>query len=273
MLPEFDPYLQQRHYVDVFNRGSTPFDYSAESAEPWVLVTPHGGSVERQQRLEVTVDWSRAPHGTHTVPVTITGPGGRRVVVQAVVRNPGSPRPNAVRGFIEGNGYVSMGADHYTRAVDAPPIRWVRIPDLGRTGSAMTVQPVTTGRQTPGGADPRLEYRMHLFTSGTVRVQAYVSPTLDYNDVQGLRYGISFDDEPPQVINVHADTSQRAWEGWVSNNIITAVSEHRLTRAGDHVLKFWLVDPGIVLQQLVVDTGGLKPSYLGPPESYHRAER
>jgi hypothetical protein len=57
----------------------------------------------------------------------------------------------------------------------------------------------------------------------------------------------------------------------VSDNIKVGVSEHRLDGPGTHVLKFWMVDPGVVLEKLVVDTGGLKPSYLGPPESFYRA--
>ncbi len=272
LLPEFDRYHHQSHYVDVFNRGSVPFDYRVDSGEPWIVVVPSTGRVEQQVRLEVTVNWNRAPPGTRLVPITIHGPGDRSVVVQAMVRNPVGPSPEAVVGFIEGNGYISIEAEHYTRSVGAPPAHWLRIPDLGRTGSAMTVMPVTTARQIPGGEGPRLEYDLYLFSRGDVSVKVYVSPTLDYSDVQGLRYGLSFDDEPPQIVNIHADTSLQTWERWVSDNVITASSQHSITQPGGHVLKFWLVDPGVVLQKIVVDAGGVQPSYLGPPESFHRLD-
>jgi hypothetical protein len=79
---------------------------------------------------------------------------------------------------------------------------------------------------------------------------------------------MSIDDETPQAVNVSADSSLRSWEPSVADNITIASTRHQIARAGAHVLKFWLVDPGVVLQKIVVDAGGVRPSYLGPTESW-----
>ena len=277
VLPEVDPYNRQPRFIEVFNRGMTPFEFTCTAARPWVTVSPNRGTVDREARLRVKVDWPKAPTGRQAVPITIAGPGGNRVTVQAVLFNPASPKPHDIRGFVESNGYVSIEAEHYTRKVDAPSVQWLRIPDFGRTVSGLTPVPVTAPAQTPGGNGPCLEYRMVLFNAGEVKVEAYVSPTQNVHGTRGLCYAVSFDDETPQIVNIHLNDTipdwkyPPAWNEAVGRNIKVTVSKHLVSKPGEHVLKFWMVDPGIVLQKLVVDTGGLKSSYLGPPESYHRA--
>jgi hypothetical protein len=113
----------------------------------------------------------------------------------------------------------------------------------------------------------RLEYEVYLFEPGRVKVQATLAPTLKFRPGPGLRYAVSFDDEAPQVVDVHADGSEKHWEKIVSDGAARFVSEHAVAKPGRHTLKFWALDPGLVLQRLVIDAGGLKPSYLGPQES------
>lgn len=267
-LPEFDSFQKQSYYIDVYNRGQAPVDYTAAASELWITLSPARGTVATEQRVFVGVDWSRAPEGRHRVPITITGSDGRRFVIQAPVFKPSFPWADEIRGFVQGNGYVAMEAEHFSNAVAAAPIRWQRIPDFGRTLSGMTPLPVTTASVVPGGNSPRLEYRAFLFDSGEVSVRAYISPTLNFSGSRdGVRYAVSFDDEAPQMVNIIADSSNAAWERGVANNIKTFVTHHRLVRPGQHLLKFWMVDPGVVLQRLVIETRDLPSSYLGPPES------
>ena len=206
-LPVFDSYQRQRRFIEVFNRGHRPFDYQVDVAAPWVHVestsSEKQGHVDKEQSVCVSVDWDHAPTGTHQVPITVVGPNGNRVVIQAVVNNSSSPPLDVVRGFVEAGGYVSIEAEHFTKAVDALPIKWQVIPNLGRTLSGVTTFPTTAPSQTPGGESPRLEYDMHLTEGGPVTVQAYLSPTLNFTRSDGLRYAISFDDEPPQIVNIH----------------------------------------------------------------------
>jgi hypothetical protein len=138
----------------------------------------------------------------------------------------------------------------------------------------MTTMPRTVPSQTPGPTTPRLEYQVFLFDTGTVKVNVYLSPTLNFSgQKEGLRYAMSIDDEAPQIVNVQADESNRYWEKIVADAHIFAVTRHAVTKPGTHTVKFWMVDPGVVLQKLVVEVKDIAPSYLGPPESFRGASR
>ncbi len=272
ILPMFDPYSHQSGYIDIYNRGQTPFEYTVTSDQPWIRVSRSRGVVKTETRLSVDVNWASAPPGEIGVGrITITGPGSQRSAVGLLADNRAGPPRDSVVGFVQGNGYVSMEAEHYTRAVNAPPLSWRRIPNFGRTLSGMTTSPVDAPGVPVGPSSPRLEYELYIFDGDpAVDVRAYVAPSLNVSgSATGLRYAISFDDAPPQVVNLLADSSNRAWEQSVADNIRISSTRHSLT-PGRHVLKFWRVDPGIVLEKLVVDVGGVKPSYLGPPESFYR---
>jgi hypothetical protein len=171
--------------------------------------------------------------------------------------------------FFEQDGIVSMEAANYSRAVNANGITWTILPDHGRTHSSVTPFPVTSPPIDLTTNSPHLQYEFYTYSKAAVRLNAYFSPTLNiHNHPEGLRFAVSIDDAQPQIVSLNKeDADVRTWEKWVANNIIIKNTEHYLSKEGKHTLKFWMIDPAIVLQKLVIDCGGLKESYLGPVET------
>jgi hypothetical protein len=222
------------------------------------------------------VDWTKAPQGAASGTVKLTGTTNE-VVVKVNAFNPTEPARDSLHGFVEGEGFISIEPEHFTKKTDAGSNCWIKIQDYGRTLSGMrATQPVDASSATPGKDSPCLEYQMYLFSTGTVEVATITSPTLNFVPGRGLRFAVAFDDETPQVITLvpadyKAQNGNQDWEKTVGDNARYVSSTHTLVSSGYHTLKFWMVDPGVVLQKIVVNLGGVKPSYLGPPESFFEA--
>ena len=283
-LPQFDSFNQQRHYIDVFNKGKTAFDVTVTAKDPWILVgnflgdgprygTSIGSKIEKDQRIWIIEDWSKVPKDSANGTIKISG-AGSEVTVNVNAFNPAEVTRDSLKGFVEGEGFVSIEPEHYTKKTDAGDNRWIKIEDYGHTLSGMrTTSRVDAPSATPGKDSPSLEYQMYLFNTTTVSVAAVTSPILNFMPDRGIQYAVSFDDETPQIITLvpqkySAQNGNRDWENAVQYNGRVAKSTHTLDKPGYHTLKFWMVDPGVVLQKIVVNTGGVKPSYLGPPESF-----
>ena len=192
---------------------------------------------------------------------------------------PAEITPETLQGFVESNGYVSMEAEHYTKKTDAgdKPLDqnrrlWAHL--VGHAGNRKCRCRACQSRQgfsLPGIPDVSVYNRKSGSESGFCTY-------LNFLPDRALRYGISLDNEAPQIItlvpeNYNAQNGNTDWEKSVSDNFRVGQSLHTLPNHGYHTLKIWMIDPGVVLQKIVVNTGGVRPSYLGPPESFFRDPR
>ncbi|GGF02095.1 glycosyl hydrolase 115 family protein [Flavobacterium limi] len=166
--------------------------------------------------------------------------------------------------FQEKNGYVSIEAENYSALNNSKNIHWEVIPGFGKTKSGITT--------FPQNAYPKkdenifLEYDINFESKGEMSVQLWLAPTLNFNSNKGLKYEISFDGNAPQTINFNGHYKGELGK-WQAEHIIKSVTRHSILNSGKHTMRIRALDPGIVLEKIIIDCGGLKPSYLGAPES------
>ncbi len=167
--------------------------------------------------------------------------------------------------FIEKEGYISIEAEHFNRSKGTKSIYWDVIPNLGKTLSGVTTFP---SNEYPSQEDKiYLEYDFVMESSGEFPIHIFVSPTLNFNENKGLRYAISIDENEEQIVNINQTYDVKQMEQWQANRINKTVTNHKFSLNDKHTLRIRVLDPGIVLQKIIIDTGGLKKTYLGAPES------
>jgi len=166
--------------------------------------------------------------------------------------------------FQEKDGYVSIEAENFARMNNSDRIHWEVIPDFGKTKSGITTFPQNA--YPKAGENIYLEYDINFESKGEFEVQLLLAPTLNYNHNKGLRYEISFGDGTPQTVNFNGHYKGELGK-WQSEHIIKSITKHQISQPGKHTLRFRVLEQGIVLEKILIDTGGLKTSYLGAPES------
>lgn len=280
-LPQFDPANDQNYYIEVFNKGAQPLQYTITAQQDWILLSQRDGIVDTEERIFVSIDWEKAPEGFSEGEVVLSGSDATYPIV-VPIRN---QWPKG-KGFVENNGVISFEASSYDEAIGNRKVSWVTIPNYGRTGSSVTASPSNLGMQSLSTDSPHLVYTFTLFDDTDLTLQSYLAPTYNFKRGDGLKFAVSIDDEPPQIMNLH--DVKGVWGKRAGDHIAIEVSEHLGLKAGQHKLRVWLIDGGLVFQKFVIDTGGLKtaaqkstgafhspvtnqgglkPSYLGPPEN------
>ncbi|MBR3478888.1 MAG: glycosyl hydrolase 115 family protein, partial [Bacteroidaceae bacterium] len=172
---------------------------------------------------------------------------------------------------------------------------WIFLPGLGRGKGCMGIQNVMRPSDE-SGKGPALEYKVVLTEEGKIAIG--ILPTMDVVPARGLRIGVQLDDQPMQTIDarrgmvdtfseytpqnlavskvlkplpprsrlslsgvVNGRMQQRRSE--VFDNIRWLEVDFSDVTPGTHKLKIIMIDPEIVVEQLVVNPDNNRYSYFG----------
>jgi hypothetical protein len=177
--------------------------------------------------------------------------------------------------FVESDGVVSILAEHYSRKTDRTGAAWRVIPGLGRTGNAVAIFPTTAPSVDPARAAsdaPVLQYDFNLSQAGEASIHFNLIPAQPLNYGTGLRFAVAVDGDAPRLVTLSAGVgaevgSSPAWQENVLDNTTATAIARSFATPGAHTLRIYMVDPGVLLEKIVIDMRGLRPSYLGPPET------
>jgi hypothetical protein len=172
-------------------------------------------------------------------------------------------------------GYTSIWAEHFYEAEDAAVATWTAVPALGRTGRGMVLLP----HQAPMH-EAELRYKLRLPEGvDSVRVHIVTNSTLAFLRSEGHRYSISLagaQSSDPVVVNYNGRYNEdNQWEMYdvVATRVIetvTALPVSSPAADGTFTLTVRPLDPGLVLENIVVDYGGYVPQFLFGEESMRR---
>ena len=169
------------------------------------------------------------------------------------------------------------------------------LPDLGRSKGCMGAKDVMKEWSTDGNG-PKLEFEIELEAG----VAIGVLPTQDVLPARGLRLGVQLDDQPMQVIDarqgLHDEFQEYTQKNLAQSKVLKPLPQHnnlllsgwkdgrkQLRRdevfdnmrwleiplnvsPGRHTLKLIMIDPEVVVEQIVVNPDNSRYSYFGAPE-------
>lgn len=152
---------------------------------------------------------------------------------------------------------VVAGADHDVRLLDGIGFDWQAL-QLGEI-----TQPTVDASRTD--CPLRVEYELPAIEADSVKVIVYTVPRFPLYKGANAAFGISVDGAKPFVSNLIPKEQSKPWkDDVIRNSTITEASFAIDKNAGKHRLAIICGDPGLIVQRILVDWGGLKPTYIGP---------
>ncbi|MDO4461883.1 MAG: glycosyl hydrolase 115 family protein [Bacteroidia bacterium] len=174
--------------------------------------------------------------------------------------------------FLPKNGVVAIEAQHFTSSADATSgAKWTVIPDMGRTLSGVALMPYS--KETAGA---KLEYKLRISNAPEqLPIHFLLNSTLPFKRATGHRFLISINGGEKTEVNFNKNLNENPENVYsiyyptVARRVVAAKANVKVPANSNGVLTLTIepLDPGMVMEKIVVDLGGFENSMLYGEES------
>lgn len=259
-----NPYTGRTTGFDIYNTGKSQIKWSVKECAPWIKLSANEGEVVEQQHVAVSIDWTKAPKGNDNIGTVTLDLGGKTTSISVPIFNPETAAPKGL--FIEENGYVSIPGGEFSEKIERNGVQILKVEGLGYDGSCVQLGSVVDPIQNANNAKQRscADYEFYCYDAGAVTVYTYALPTFAVDTEHGTRFGLMIDDGLLKYASNNAKEYSSEWNENVYHNASINSCTLSIDKPGRHTLHVICADPGVLIQKIVIDFGGMKKSFLGP---------
>jgi hypothetical protein len=272
-LPSFTPAGSKVYFIDLYLQKAESLSWSASIDNNWISLSQETGNLrpefgKNQVRIWVSIDWEKFPGKKDASGrITFTA-NGKRILVKVSATN-NAIDDSATTVYWESNGYVSIWASNYSHKTGGEK-GWKELDGLGYSGKCVYtpyIQPVNIDTNQIVKESPSLSYDFYSTSEVAPTLSIYSLPTHPVNNTFSQRYAVSIDDGPIQIVDFRTFGRSEEWKQNVLRNTAHKQIKVPYLKRGKHTLKIFLIDPGVFLDRITIDFGGLKNAYGLIPET------
>jgi hypothetical protein len=272
-LPPFDAINKQKYFIDIYLTSPKAMEWTSTVSQNWIrlskskaFLSPTAG--KNQMRIWVDIDWLKMPKNKKINGEISFKAGDKKIVVDITSSNIIVPELANFKGFVENNGMVSIYAANFSRQSNKGPIQWKVSDGPGYTAKSLEALPLpkkegnlSTEAESIKKNNSCAEYDFYSFSSASPGITVFSLPTHPLNKNYSMRYAVSIDNGPVEVVDFRTFGRSGEWKQNVLRNQAERKIQMPFLTKGKHVLRIYPVDPGVIVDRILIDLGGLKKAY------------
>ncbi|MBK0369929.1 glycosyl hydrolase 115 family protein [Flavobacterium agrisoli] len=275
ILPTFYVKDSVSHFIDVFfpESKNASLKWKFKSLPNWIKASALSGlffpddNVLLEQRIQLSIDWKNwekagKPNAGN---VMIEGDGFEKKIQLTISDSYANVPQNAI---VEKNGTAVLYADSFVKNLPFGNLKWALQKGFGHSKSVMQAQPLTNQILPDDKKTAVLEYELFTETNNDKALLSLVAiPTHPLTTDGDVRVMVQWNEESIQMVNFKTEGRSKTWKENVFRNKAIQYIKVPIRRKGKQKLKIFMVDAGVLLDYMVLQTKQNTFPYKLPEET------